>query len=316
MLEGIAGLVVVKPPKLRKGGVFRVVAPSSPPRIPMYKVAEAIEMLVKRGYRVTVGETVRRMQPYAYQAASPDVRARDLNEAFRDPRVDAIIAVTGGAGSIDLLDLIDYDLIRDNPKPIVGYSDVTAIQNAVYKISGVPSLHAVMLQPRPRDPARYTEDLGLALRILEGEVIEYNLQGYMRVMRGGSGSGSLVGGNLMVYTLLTASGMAPNGEGKILFFEDVNERAYRIGNMLQSLRLKGCFHGANGVLLGEFTDTRDEAWIVDLVIHNSLSITKVRPIVMGFPCCHGDRTMPLPIGINVRVDGETLTVSMEEPLVE
>ena len=306
----------MKPARLRRGGVIHVVAPSSPPTVPMYRVAEAIDMLRSRGYRVTLGDSVKALDPYTYRAAKPEVRARDINEAYRDPDVDVIVSVTGGAGALDILEHLDYDLIKENPKVLVGYSDVTAIQNAIYARTGVPSLHAVMLQPRPGEPGGYSRDLETALRILEGDMVEYTLRGYARVMRGGLGEGFIVGGNLTMFTLLAASGMLPDIDGGVMFFEDVNERGYKIGNMLQALRLRGLLDRTNGILLGEFSNTEDENWVVNLAVHSVISETRAKPVLIGFPCCHGWRTYPLPIGSRVKIDGEELTVSMIEPLTE
>jgi muramoyltetrapeptide carboxypeptidase len=201
---------------------------------------------------------------YGYLAGTDADRAADIMAAFLDPEIKAIWCVRGGYGAARALPHLDFDLIRHNPKPLVGYSDHTALQLALLAQANLRSFHGVFRRPNSDSSSAtllqstYAKAQPEVLLPLDDVTKEVD-GGDPVVLRGGSATGRLVGGNLTVFQSLLGTPFMPSLEGAILFFEDVHEAPYRVDRMLNQLRQTGILDRAAGLLLGQFTYDRDSA---------------------------------------------------------
>jgi len=321
----------IKPPRIKPGSKIYLVAPSSYPVYPNMNLSLGIEILRKLGFSVVVGESVKYAMRRWYLSAPDEVRARDIIEGFKKDDVGAIWCVRGGAGGLRLLDLIDYDVIERNPKPFIGFSDVTSLQNALYSKIGLVSIHGEMIATTPKlgdeiGMRRYQKNLEMAIKILMGEVLELAPPEdgpFPKTINPGKASGEIVGGNLIIFTLLQGTRYAVNTERKILFIEDIREDAWRVDNFLTTLAYGGHLQRASGIIFGEFPEPEVRAPTPSLeeVIVDRAKRYVTSPSFINFPCCHGGDehghyVYPLPIGGRVSIDADNGVVYMEEPAVE
>lgn len=321
----------LKPRRLRQGSRIYLVAPSSFPVYPGMNLSFGIEILRKYGFNIVLGESVRYALRRWYLSAPDEIRARDIVEGFRRDDIDAIWCVRGGAGGLRLLDMLDYDVIKNNPKPLIGFSDITALQNALYSRIGLVSLHGEMIATTPKigdeiGLKRYQRNLEMAIKILMGEEIEMRPPEdgpFPKTINPGRAGGEVVGGNLILFTLLQGTGYGVDTSSKIVFLEDIREEAWRIDNFLTALALGGHLQKASGVLLGEFPEPEVRAPTPSLeeVIAERIRRYVSTPSFMNFPCCHGGDehghyVYPLPIGGRITIDADNGLIYMDEPAVE
>lgn len=321
----------VRPRRLRSGSTIMLVAPSSFPQYPGMNVMLGVQFLRKMGFNVVPGKSVRESWVRWHLSGPDDLRVKDLLEGFRRSDVDAIWCIRGGAGSLRLLDMIDYDVVKENPKTVIGFSDITAIQNAIYSMTGLPSLQGPMpsVTPKPGDEigwARFRRDLELAVKILMGEILELKPpeEGpYPKVINHGRARGDLIGGNLTLFTLLQGTPYRPDPVNKVLFLEDINEEAYRVDNYLTVLRLNKTLYTVSAIVYGEFPEPGDKdphPSIEEVIAEDTRGVTSA-PSFIGYPCCHGGdehghNTYPVPIGVNIEVNADDGVITMLEPLTE
>jgi muramoyltetrapeptide carboxypeptidase len=314
---------IVKPPKLKDGARIAVVAPSSYPEYPHFNLYGGLEYLKSLGYRIVLGDTLKNALLNGLTSGSPIQRAKELNWAFADNTVDAIICARGGVGSLELLGLLDYDAIRANPKPFVGYSDTTSIQNAILSRSGVPSIQGPMVAVgfgEDSDQERTKTYWATLLDILRGGAPK--LGGWRGgpsplTIRGGVGKGRLIGGNIILYSLIAGSMFDPLAGGDILFLEDIKEESWRIGNQLASLAMRGVFDRLGGALIGEFPSDPDKPQPIRFEqLFRHLLYNKEYPSFINYPCCHGYGREPVPLGVQVELDADNHTVTMLESFSE
>jgi muramoyltetrapeptide carboxypeptidase len=226
---------------------------------------------------------------------------------FRDPEVDAVFAVTGGYGSIQLLDDIDYDLIRKNPKVFIGYSDITALHLAINKMCKMVTFHGPVAMSfftsytvqHLRKALTNVEPIGLVTNPPpDGNTLRPNHK--MRVIRPGAATGRLVGGNLALISSLIGTRYEIDTRGAILFLEEIDERTYQIDRMLIQLRRAGKLDQAAGIIIGEFVDCDplDHSWFrsLDEVLDNNLGGLKI-PVLYGLTIGHTNDQLTLPLGV-------------------
>lgn len=298
----------IRPPRLQPGDPVALVNPASARYevIPTEIMAEAIEAL---GLQPRRGENYYARR--GYMAGTDEQRAADINAAFADPAIKAVWA-TGGWGSARVLPHLDYDMIARNPKVLVGYSDATALLNAVHAKTGLVTFHGPF--PRSRVSADYQHALlldaeGARLRnpqridSKETVVTEHRI----RTIRSGTAQGQLIGGNLTVLSAIVGSPYLPAFDGAILFLEDVNEAVYRIDRMLTQLRLAGILGRISGFVFGNCTECGPGSG------HGSLTLEEVLrdhveplgvPAWMGAMIGHIPDQFTLPIGVSARIDAD------------
>ncbi|MGE5440337.1 MAG: S66 peptidase family protein, partial [Bacteroidota bacterium] len=245
---------LLKPGKLKKGDLIGIISPASTPD-DLTRIDKGVKYLEKLGYNVEVAPNVG--QNHGYLAGKDDARLSDLHYMFRKKDVKAIFCVRGGYGTPRLLDAIDYNLIKKNPKIFVGYSDITALQMAFLKKTGLVTFAGPMLAVDFwNDVSTFTEEMFWAMvtsRKKFGKVQNPNCEKF-HVLRPGHAEGQLVGGNLALIASLIGTNYLPSFTDKILMVEDIGEPPYRIDRMFSQMKLAGLFKQISGIILGRFVD--------------------------------------------------------------
>jgi muramoyltetrapeptide carboxypeptidase len=311
---------ILRPRALRRGDVVGLVAPAGALWRPE-RVEGCVRYLEGRGYRVEVGAHA--LGNDGAFSGTDEERLSDLNGMLRDPRIRAIMALRGGYGTPRLLDRIDYSAVRRDPKIVVGYSDITALQLALFRKAGLVSfsgpLGAVEFAGAP-DPQTEESFWRLVTSRRTRGRLPLPEDHPLLTRQVGIGEGPLLGGCLSLVVALLGTPFSPDYRGAVLALEDVHEQFHRLDRKLTQLRLAGVMGRASGFLLGQFTQASaaDPAHpFHDLeAVFQSVMKGVPGPILDGFPYGHVPRKVTLPWGIPVRVDGKRQTVSLlEVPVV-
>ena len=305
------------PKALEKGNTIGLVATSSAtsPEL-LTKAIEAVEQL---GFKVIVGDSCR--ERHGYLAGSDLLRAKDLNEMFASPKIDGIFCIRGGYGATKILSLLDYEMIKGNPKVFAGYSDVTALHIAFQQKCDFVTYHTPMPSTEFIKPEMDEYSWRSFLEtVMNTEKTSYLLENpvdqRMETLVSGTATGMLVGGNL---TLVTASLGTPyeiETKGKILFLEDIDEYERSIDRMLTQLLLAGKLHDAAGILMGAWTNcrpqnpNRTEQSLSLETIFNEILVPLNIPIIKDVACGHCLPTMSLPLGRIVTMDADLKVIQV------
>jgi muramoyltetrapeptide carboxypeptidase len=241
----------------------------------------------------------------------------DLEMMFKDEQVRAILCTRGGYGAARLLDEIDWELPRKNPKIFVGFSDITALSMALFANSGLMTFAGPMVAADFADEVSRTAEAAFWGMLMDTQQQrELDLGKAVRTMRAGKAEGPLLGGNLSVFCSLIGTPYVPNCKGAILFFEDTGEAVYRIDRMLLQLRQSGVLAGAAGMLLGSFTaipDAPNNRLLQDVFEEYVLPLNI--PTLTGIPFGHIRDKITLPMGAWVAVDAGRGSVVVTHPVV-
>lgn len=244
---------------------------------------------------------------WRYMAGSPQARAQDINSFFQDNTIKAIFTPRGGGGATYVLPHIDYNLVKDHPKPLFGLSDITAIQNALYAQSNNISYTGFLLKYDFRTgtiPPMINESF---MQIIQKKKIDY--QGGETVCSG-KAKGILIGGNLSVLQYLIGTPYMPSLTNKILLLEDVGGKSFQIDLKLQQLRQLPDFKQLKGIIFGEFSDCQvfdPEDGTIDEIINYYCQDLKI-PVIKHFPYGHIPERRILPIGKEITLDADTCTL--------
>ena len=283
---------MLKPPNLKEGDRIRIVSPSG--KVNEEKAMPGIEMLRQAGFEVILSDHV--FTSYFQFAGTDQQRLDDLQQALDDPICKAIVCARGGYGAIRIADQIDFSAFRENPKWLVGFSDITVLHALIQK-EGFCSIHGAM-------PGFYlmenqaSESFTELLNVLQGnhpsvQVLTHEFN------RTGAVEGELVGGNLSIFYSLLGTPFEPETTNKILFIEDLSEYLYYLDRMMYSLKLSGKLRDLKGILLGGFTEMKDNDSPFGLsaleIIHNAVKDYSY-PVCYEFPAGHTDRNLPLVFG--------------------
>lgn len=277
--------------RLKQGDSIGLIAPAGP--VAPEEIRTALRVFEEKGYRIIEGAHL--YDRHAYLAGTDDLRLKDFHEMFQNPDVRAILCARGGYGTPRLLDKIDFDIIRENPKFLIGYSDITALLLAVYHKTGLPVCHG----PMAKNTGDREDNLNGLLSFLSSEKeIVYNLM-QENVLIEGKASGRLLGGNLSLVSSLAGTSFLPSFKDCILFLEDRGEPLYRIDRMLTQLKLGNALEGVKGVIAGSFEDCGDinevNGLLTDIFPSNC-------PVYSDFPAGHGRINRPLMIGTGALLD--------------
>jgi len=229
---------------------------------------------------------------------------------FRDRDIKAIFCTRGGYGTMRLLGDINYEIIKENPKIFVGYSDITALLMAILKMTGLITFHGPMVRGLTTRNQGNWENLLHAISSTEPLKVSF-LEGTTLVE--GKADGKLMGGNLSMLCHLVGTSYFPSLDGCILFVEEKGEALYRLDRMLNHLRLSGQLAGLSGLILGGFEDCTDMPAIKDLMV-DILSGLDI-PLVTGLPVGHGLKNLALPLGLPAKLDADSKTLSLSEAAV-
>ena len=272
---------LIKPEYLKIGDTVAIVAPSGVLKNYDNYIAKAKSLLKEWGLNVIVGDNV--FQDDGHFAGTDKERTSDFQFALDDKSIKAIWCARGGYGTMRIIDDLDYENYKKNPKWIIGYSDITSIHNDIHNNKS-ESIHGIMCKSL-ENLDKKDESVVLLKKTLFGEKISYEIDGSEYNILGKS-NGQLVGGNLTLLHSLLGSKSSINTEGKILFIEDLGEYLYHIDRMLQSLKRAGYFDKCKGLIIGDFTDLRKNTTpfgrnLEELIIEIAKEYNF--PVSFGFP---------------------------------
>lgn len=292
----------MKPAVVSIGSRVAVVAPASSANLD--RIEAGISALRARGFDVAVGEHARGKEP-PYFSGTASERLADLHAGFADPEIKAIFTTRGGYGANYLLEDLDLDLIRANPKPLVSYSDLTTVQTWVLDQTGLPAFHGPLVAG---DFSRQDgiDDASFDAAIGGGLVSAGGAEG-LRILKPGRAEGVMYGGCLSILTASLGTRFAPQTEGKLLFIEDVGAKPYQIDRMLRQMVLAGKFDGVTGFIFGEMLDCTSPGTRPDLLDHVILRVLDWfdGPVAIGLRSGHVSRSnVTLPLGIRAELIAE------------
>jgi muramoyltetrapeptide carboxypeptidase len=267
-----------------------------------------------RGYSLKVFPGV--YESNGYLAGSDEVRLNDLHAAFADSEVDAIICLRGGYGTPRLLDRIDFDLLRNNAKPFIGYSDITALHLAISRYAGFVTFHGPLLNAdllgNRQPPTEFSFFSMLSGQVKAGSVFAHPKAFPLVTVEPGIAHGRLLGGNLSMIAATMGTPYEIDAEGVILFIEDINEPLYRIDRLLTHLRLAGTLHKLRGVLVGDVAGV--EVTALDRLLKQTFEPLQI-PVLSGWRSGHCDPNLTLPMGALVRLDAGNKVLVLEQDVV-
>lgn len=304
---------LIQPPYLKAGDTVAIVAPSGVLNGRDKEVNQAKELLKSWGLNVVVGDHV--FNKANHFAGTDNERAEDFQKALDNPNIKAIWCARGGYGTVRMIDKLDYTKYKDNPKWVIGYSDITAIHNQL-NIEGSESIHAMMCTSLTDDLSEIEETLETFRCALFGKSLNYSIDG-SSYNKTGSATAPLVGGNLTLLHTMLGSKTSIDTSDKILFIEEIGEYKYHIDRMLQSLKRAGYFENLKGLIVGDMSKMRKNTtpWgtSIEQLILDAVSEYDF-PVLFDFPAGHEDDNRALILGrtIQLTVDSEKSTVVFEE----
>ncbi len=310
---------LLKPPRLRPGDVIGVIAPASPPPDPG-RVEVGIRYLEGLGYRVQPGRHL--AARHGYLAGTDAQRVEDLNAMLNDDRIRAIFALRGGYGTPRLLPFVDYRAVRRRPKIIVGSSDLTALQLALFRRTRLVTFSGPMVAPDfGHAPDPYTEEHFWRVLTSKRPVgVLANRPGEpWTVRRPGRVEGRLLGGNLSLVVSGLGTPFNPDYRGALLVLEDVGEHYHRLDRMLTQLRNAGILGRLGGLVFGRFThctpaNPRQPCLTLPEVLDDLLTGLGA-PVVEGLAYGHVARKLTLPWGVRACLDTARQTLVVREAAV-
>jgi len=306
----------IPPPALQPGDTVALVAPCG--ISDEGDIRRFADSFAAAGFRVELDPAIPTRR-HRYLAGTDDERADELNRAIRDPAIRGIFVLRGGYGLTRIVDRIDYEALRHDPKVISGYSDVTALHLAVGRRARVITFHAPMassVRAAGDDPTfaeRSFRDVLFLEPTAPRRTIPRPATSAVLTVAGGRCEGRLVGGNLSLICATLGTPYAIDAAGAVLLLEDVDEKPYRVDRMMSHLRLAGVLDAAAGVVLGRFTckDPEEQALQREVVLEYCRPLGK--PVVADFPCGHVADNVTLPLGARVALDADAGTLEVLEP---
>ncbi|MDQ2872741.1 MAG: LD-carboxypeptidase [Candidatus Eremiobacteraeota bacterium] len=305
---------MIRPPALRKGDVVALVAPSGP-LAAASELDRACDVVRALGFEPRVAANAGLRD--GYLAGSDERRAADFNAAARDPKIRGIFAVRGGYGAMRILDAVDYSALRADPKVVLGFSDVTALLNAVTQRAGIVTFHGPVAALSAFTPFVIE---ALYRAVSSAEPIGTLQMPDTVAIAPGRASGRLCGGNLSLLTALSGTPYAVDFNNALLFFEDVDEAPYRIDRMLTQLRLSGTIQRAAAILIGQCRGCHVDAEHVYAemplarTLHGRLHDLAV-PVLSGASIGHIEEQWTIPIGVPATLDADARTLTINQAAV-
>jgi len=306
---------LMRPPSVIQGAAVSVISPASfalPER-----VERGLEKLEQLGYVPKTGSNTQSRGPLFF-AGSADDRLADLHRAFADPETSFIAAVRGGYGSNYLLDDLDLNVIKHNPKPLFAYSDMTGLQCHLLDELGLPAFHGPMVAAD-----FYLEDgvhLDSFKAALAGRLYAVGEAEGLRTLKGGKARGTLYGGCLSILVAMIGTRWEPQTEDRLLFIEDVGAKPYQVDRMLWHFRQAGKLDRVRGIVFGEMLDCASPGASADLLesaIMSALAGLDV-PIAFGLRSGHVSRqNVTLTFGVEAELHAEDEAhLALLEPAVK
>lgn len=301
---------IIKPKRIPTNATLGLVAPASP----IYNSSDydnMINELTNMGYKLELGQHHKDRK--GYLAGEDEDRVSDLHSMFSNNEIDAIICTRGGYGSNRILDLIDFELIKRNPKPFIGFSDITSLHMAIYKKTGLITFHGPVGKSYWND---FTINAWNSIlhdaetpifKIPDSETDDF-------VINSGQATGKLLGGNLTVLTSLIGSDYLPDFKDSILFLEDVGEDIYRVDRMMSQLSLSGILDEINGLIFGKCTEctANSNSLSLEEVLNHYLNPLEI-PAFYGAMISHEEQNLTIPVGVLASINADEKSIQLLEP---
>jgi muramoyltetrapeptide carboxypeptidase len=287
------------PPFLKPGSKIRIVSPAG--KISEKHVIPAVEWLEKQGYTVELGKYV--FSEHFQYAGTDNERHDDLQTALDDPETNAIICSRGGYGTVRIINRLNFDRFLESPKWLVGFSDITILHSCLNN-RGVATIHGAMPRFFFDKDGNLTEDLHSLMKLLNGEKVFYSFQNG-ESNRPGKTTGELVGGNLSIISSMHGTPCELKTNGKILFLEEIDEFLYHTDRMMFQLKLSGKLDKLAGLVIGDFTEMKDNESPFGKSVHEIISDAVAGfsyPVAFGFPAGHDKKNLALAFGKKWELD--------------
>lgn len=302
--------MIKTPPYLKPGDRIGLMCPAG--FISVNKVKDCVKTLERWGYKVTIGKTVGGSSRN-YFSAPDETRRKELQQMIHDKKIRAVLFARGGYGSSRIIDHIDLEPLRKNPKWLIGFSDITVIHNHLLRQIRLSSIHGPMASAFSKG-AEGKKSIESLRKVLSGEKIQYSFRSH-RFNNPGNVTAEMAGGNLalLAHTMSTPSECPFSG--KILFIEDVGEYYYSIDRMMTQLHRAGVLKKIKGIVVGGFTEMKDtkrpfgkkpEEIIRDIIAPYGI------PAAFGAPISHGNENVALKTGIRYALTVSRRGVVLEE----
>ena len=317
---------LILPPALKKGDTIGLITPASPLFEAQRTLLDAKQNIESLNFKVKPGRNI--FKKRGYLAGSISDRVEDIHSMFTDPEVNAIMTIRGGYGSAQLLPHLDYNLIRKNPKILVGYSDITSLLAGIHRQTGLVTFHGPVAVSTFTD---FTKEhfyrvltQNKALGLIDAESFSDGSRSINHVwsLNKGVAEGRLMGGNITLMQALIGTPYDFDGDGAILFFEEVGEEPYDLDRMLNQMKQAGKFDHCKGVFFDRLDSTKPANY--HPAFNSSLSIEEVItdifsdfdfPVCVGFSIGHIKNKPTLPLGIKARLDADRAQLSILEAAV-
>ena len=302
-MEKTADKRPILPQALQKGDTLGLVCPAGP-LTDSNTFAEGIHILEEAGYRVKYTEAVNARRNYL--AGPDDLRAAEFNRMWQDEQVKAILAVRGGYGCLRIVEFLDLEQVRTNPKLLIGFSDITILLNHIAARTGLVTLHGPMLTTLNRSNAESRSSLLNAFSRLPEAVTSKDIT----VLSDHDARGRLVGGNLANLVHLLGTPYEIDWRDAIVFLEDIGEPPYKVDRMLTQLAATGKLQQARGIIIGSFSEAEFDDPAESELIHGRLRELAGGDTALwvNFPVGHGPRNLCLPIGMTAEMDSAAGTL--------
>jgi muramoyltetrapeptide carboxypeptidase len=295
------------PRRLRPGSVIGVAAPASP--FERDALERGVRALREMGFEVRFSEDL--FDSCGYLAGLDEHRAAAFNRLVADPQIDAIMCARGGYGSLRILPLLDYALVAEHPKAVIGFSDVTALLWSLYSRCGLVGFHGPLVTTLA--DAAPADRCALWNAVAAEERLRLRFE-TASAIRPGRTCAPVAGGNLTTLCHLLGTPFAPAFRDHIVFLEDRGEAPYRIDRMLTQMKMAGCFGGMQGLVLGSFDDcgAREEVWRIVAEVFGEAQW----PILAGIDAGHSGPNVTMPLGVEAVLDAEGRTLVFERATVD
>jgi muramoyltetrapeptide carboxypeptidase len=310
---------IVRPRALRPGDTIAIVAPSGP--VEPSRLEDGAALLREWGFDVRCMPSTQTGRGFL-AGESDQQKGEELSHCFADPSVAGIICARGGYGAMRILPYVDWNAVRANPKFLCGYSDITALHQAIRHEAGLVTFHGPLGARQGDEPGLHPWTAAELRRAMTttaplGRVVPPSDAPQLTTLVEGTATGPLVGGNLTLVAAMAGTRWQLDPRDCILLLEDVNEAPYRIDRMLTQLLLSGMLDGVRGVLFGD-SPTCDRpagdprTFPLATILRDRLGPLSI-PVLYGFPCGHTLWRATLPLGVPVTLDASERSVSILEP---
>lgn len=303
--------------KLKVGDTIGIICPSFKGDMTSSRITKLETEINKLGFKVRYGASC--YDAHGYLAGTDFNRIKDIEAMFLDDEVKAIMCLKGGYGASRIVDKINYDIIKKNPKLFMGFSDITVLLNSFYQKADLPCIHGlvgIFLGHPHIDEASLNDFKLLLTENMQNRILK-NPNDNAITMHEGIASGIMVGGNLSLITNLIGTPYDIDFKDKIIFIEEVDEEPYRIDRMFSQLRLSGKLNEAKGIVFGYFTDCvskeKPNTQTYDDLINEYFGDLPI-PMIKNFSSGHEFPFINLPIGLNVQIDAKQKEIKILEEI--